>query len=211
MVVFWGLMASLVAALLFVLAEPGRARLEWAVKPAAALVFIGAGVYAGALGTTWGAVLFAGLVLAACGDVLLIPKDRRAFLAGLVSFLLGHVAYAVAFGVRGLDWRWLGAAAFICAAVAIPVLRWLWPHVEGPMRGPVAAYIVVITAMVTLAAGTVGARGNPWILVGALGFYLSDLAVARDRFVVCSFKNRLWGLPLYFFSQLLLASTVGSP
>jgi hypothetical protein len=36
----------------------------------------------------------------------------------------------------------------------------------------------------------------------------SDVAVARDRFVAPSVGNRLWGLPLYFVAQLLLAWTV---
>jgi hypothetical protein len=36
----------------------------------------------------------------------------------------------------------------------------------------------------------------------------SDVAVARDRFVVRSLANSLWGLPLYFVAQLLLAWTV---
>ena len=53
-----------------------------------------------------------------------------------------------------------------------------------------------------------GATGDAWLLVGAIGFYLSDLAVARQRFVHESLTNRPWGLPLYFGSQLLLAGTV---
>lgn len=209
MLVFLPLMAALVAAELWVVADEARARLEWLVKPAAALTFIVAAWAHGALGSAWGTVMFVGFVLAAGGDVLLIPKDRRAFLAGLVSFLLGHVAYAIAFAVRGLDWVWVGGSAAILLVIAGPILRWLWPHVEGPMRGPVAAYVVVITSMVALAAGTYGAHGDPWILVGAFGFYLSDLAVARDRFVSRGFVNRAWGLPLYFGSQLILATTVG--
>ena len=36
-------------------------------------------------------------------------------------------------------------------------------------------------------------------------FYLSDLAVARDRFVSPGFANALWGLPLYYVAQLLFA------
>jgi len=207
---YWVIMGALVAALLFVL-RTERDRLAWVFKPLAALTSIAAGAAAGALETPWGTVLFAGLVLAAGGDVALIAKGRRAFLAGLASFLLGHVAYAVAFAIRGLDWAWLGVAAAVLLALAAPVLRWLWPHVESAMRGPVAAYVVVITAMVALAAGTVGARGDPWLLAGAFGFYLSDLAVARDRFVRPGFDNRAWGLPLYFFSQLLLATHAGGP
>jgi len=207
---FWPLMAALVAAELWAVADEARARLEWLFKPAAALTFIVAAWAHGALDSAWGTVMLAGFVLAAGGDVLLIPKDRRIFLAGLISFLLGHVAYAIAFAVRGLDLAWVGGASVILVALAVPILRWLWPHVERPMRGPVAGYVVVITAMVALAAGTYGAHGDLWILVGAFAFYLSDLAVARERFVSKGFVNRAWGLPLYFGAQLLLATTVGS-
>ncbi|MCB9591283.1 MAG: lysoplasmalogenase [Sandaracinaceae bacterium] len=210
MLVFWGGMAALVALQLWAVADESRRRLEWVFKPAAAALFIAYGAWSGAFESTYGIVLFVGLVLAAGGDVFLIPKDRRAFLAGLISFLLGHVAYGVAFWVRGVDWTWLGVAGGAAVVIGLPVLRWLWPHVEGPMRGPVIAYVLVITTMVALAAGTVGAHGNPWILVGAFGFYLSDLSVAQGRFVRQSFANRAWGLPLYFFSQLVLAGTVAS-
>ena len=44
---------------------------------------------------------------------------------------------------------------------------------------------------------------------GALLFYLSDLAVARDRFVVRRFASRAWGLPAYYLAQVLLALTLG--
>lgn len=202
-------MAVLVAALLWASRAKNKT-LEWIVKPLAALTFILAGALLGALETAWGKVLFAGLILAAIGDVLLIPKGKRTFLAGLVAFLLGHVAYAVAFVVRGIVWSWTLAAAGGLILVAIPVLRWLWPNVERKMRVPVAAYIVVITSMVALAFGTFGAHGGALVVIGAVGFYLSDLAVARERFVKAEFLNRLWGLPLYFGAQLVLAASVGT-
>lgn len=198
-------MAALVAALLVAL-RARRKALEWALKPAAALTFVVAGIAMGALETAWGTVLFVGLVLAAIGDVLLIPK--RTFLAGLVSFLLGHVAYAIAFYVRGVDVGWSALAAIVLAILSVPVLRWLWPKVDRKMRVPVAAYIAVITTMVALAFGTFGARGGMLIVIGAVGFYFSDLAVARDKFVAPGFVNRLWGLPLYFGAQLVLAASV---
>ena len=40
---------------------------------------------------------------------------------------------------------------------------------------------------------------------GATAFYLSDLAVARERFVTRSFADKLWGLPLYYVAQVLIA------
>ena len=76
------------------------------------------------------------------------------------------------------------------------------------MRVPVYAYVSVITVMVVLAVGTVAAHGGANILVGALMFYFSDLAVARERFVEHTFTNKAWGLPLYFGGQLVLALSV---
>jgi uncharacterized membrane protein YhhN len=204
----------LVAALLGVVAK-GGSRLEWIVKPAASATFVAAGLAAGALSTTWGSILWAGLLLAAAGDVALISDDRRAFLTGLVSFLLGHVAYAVAFAVRGVSAPDTAGAAALFSVAAIPILRWLWPHLGasagGPaMRGPVVAYVVVITVMVALAVGAWGhpeTGGDYRIPLGAFAFYLSDLSVARDRFVAPGFANRAWGLPLYYAAQLALASS----
>ncbi len=207
---FWSVACGLLVAGVLWSKRAERDALEWLFKPAAAACFLALAWAEGALATRFGTILFAGLVLAAGGDVLLIPKSKRAFLAGLVSFLLGHVAYAIAFGFRGLDLAWTAGALLVLAVVALPVLRWLWPHVEAKMRAPVAAYVIVITAMVALAAGTYGAHGDARLLGGAIAFYLSDLAVARERFVAPGFLNRAWGLPLYFGAQLTLAWAAGA-
>ncbi len=208
MLLGWLVMAMLVALLLWCV-RIEHPWLEWIVKPLAAATFIATGFSAGGLETRFGSVLVLGLVLAAAGDVLLIPKDKRAFLGGLVSFLAGHIAYAFAFGIVGihpLGTAAAGAGVVIAGAI---VLRWLWPHVERPMRGPVLAYVLVISSMVALATGAALTSGNGLLLVGAVAFYLSDLAVARHRFVSQSFINRAWGLPVYFFAQMLLASQAG--
>jgi uncharacterized membrane protein YhhN len=76
------------------------------------------------------------------------------------------------------------------------------------MRGAVRAYIAVISVMVVAAAGTYALAGNGWIPLGAVGFYLSDLSVARDRFVKEEFLNRIWGLPLYYAAQVALAWSI---
>jgi hypothetical protein len=39
-------------------------------------------------------------------------------------------------------------------------------------------------------------------------FFVSDLAVARERFIEHTFLNKTWGLPLYYGGQLLLATSV---
>jgi uncharacterized membrane protein YhhN len=209
MLPYVALMAMLVG-LVLVASHRRDERLEWATKPLAALTFIAAAVARGSLSTTYGQILTLGLLLAAIGDVLLIPATRRTFLYGLASFLLGHLAYGAAFAVRGIDLVALVLALGALAIVATPILRWLWPHVALPMRLPVASYVVVITTMVALAVATHVRSPDPRIVVGAIAFYLSDLAVARNRFVSEGFVNRAWGLPLYFGSQLVLAWTIDS-
>ena len=203
------LVMTFLVALLLYAQKSANTKLEWVVKPAASITFVVTGFLQGGMGSTFGRVVLAGLCLAALGDVLLIPKDKRAFLAGLVAFLLGHVAYGAAFVVRGIEPVTTLAVLLVFTLVAIPILRWLWPSVSVDMRKPVAAYIVVITIMVALSAGA-ARKDGAWLLVlGAVAFYLSDLSVARDRFVKKEFLNRAWGLPLYFFAQMILASQSG--
>jgi uncharacterized membrane protein YhhN len=205
---YWSVMTVLLV-LLLVLHARGWWRLEWLVKPAAAATFVAYGVASGGLEHPSGRVLVAGLGLAALGDVLLIPKNEKAFLGGLGAFLAGHVAYAIAFGMRGVDAAVTLASLGLFGLLAVPVVRWLWPSVARPMRGPVAAYVLVITSMVAIAAGAAFRNGASWLLVGALAFYASDLAVARDQFVKREFPNRAWGMPLYFYAQMILASQAG--
>lgn len=156
--------------------------------------------------------LLVGVCLAAIGDVCLLPRKSRGwFLAGLVSFLLAHVAYTVAFLRLPVSWLVLGVGAAVLTAPALWVLRWLWPHLPERMRLPVLAYVVAITVMVDCAIAAAWAGATFWVPIGAVLFYLSDLTVARHRFVDDGYVNRLVGLPLYYAAQFMLATllTVG--
>lgn len=181
----------------------------WIAKPLASTAFLGAALAAGALHTGYGQWILLGLALSWLGDVLLIPKAPAAFTAGLAAFLLGHLAYAVAFLGRDPSLAAMLGAALALAFPIVKVLAWLAPHVPAGMRLPVRAYVAAITAMLVTAAGAAFSTGNPVILAGALAFYVSDLAVARQQFVERTIRNKLWGLPLYYGAQLLLAATVG--
>jgi uncharacterized membrane protein YhhN len=184
----------------------------WAAKPLASAGFIALALARGAPHTGYGRLVLAALACGWLGDVLLMPKGaQRAFAAGLASFLLGHLAFALAFLVRGAEPAWLAGGALAAAALALPVTRWLAPHVPERLRTPVRAYVLVISAMVACAAGAFGASRDAALLAGAVAFFLSDLAVARERFVASTFTNKLWGLPLYYGAQLLLAWTAGRP
>ncbi|MDX2499636.1 MAG: lysoplasmalogenase [Deltaproteobacteria bacterium] len=157
-------------------------------------------------------ILILGLIFCLGGDVFLALPQEKMFLFGLVSFLLGHVCYVLGFFyVANLNlWTWGGGAAGL--AVSGLVFFWLRPHL-GSMLVPVVAYIVIITGMVIGAFTVFGdaglhSAGRNIVLFGAVSFYLSDLFVARDRFLKTEFTNRLLGLPLYYAGQFLLAFSV---
>ena len=174
-------------------------------KMIASTSFIGVAFSVGAHRWGYGRVLLAGLFFAWWGDFFLIGSSDTRFLLGLVSFLLGHVMYCVAFVVRGIDVRWSMLTIPMVVAVTGGASWWLGPHVSDEMTGPVRAYTGVISVMVVLAVGARGA-GAPWVVpVGAILFYFSDISVAAGQFVKPDFPNYVWGLPFYFGGQVLLA------
>ncbi len=183
----------------------------WIAKPLAAATFLWAALAWGALDTGYGRAVLGALALCAGGDVLLIPRERPLFFQlGILAFLLGHVGFAAAFATAGVAPMALAIAAVPLAAFALGTLGWLGPYVPDDFRLPVRAYVGVISGMVVCALAWAAAGGPIAAAVGAVGFAASDISVARDRFVAPGFANGAWGLPLYFGSQLILASTVAA-
>ena len=206
---------TVVALIALLLAQRGEHRAAiWIAKPLASSGFVAVALAAGAFhkigaGDLYALALLAGLVLAWWGDVLLIPRDRPGvFRGGLLAFLLGHIAYGLAFASLGIDWRAAGVAGLLLLMPALIVLRWLKNGVPQELKGPVRAYVFVISAMLVIAIGAVARGADPLIALGAGLFYISDLAVARDRFVAPGFVNAAWGLPCYYAGQLVLALTL---
>jgi uncharacterized membrane protein YhhN len=176
-------------------------------KMVASAGFIGAAIDAGAFHSVYGGLILGGLFLSWWGDLFLISTNARIFLMGVGAFFLAHVAYAGAFIALGVNPLWTLCGAAALAVPAVLMLRWLHPHL-GDMRNPVYAYVAVISVMAALAAGATLA-GAPWTVpAGAAMFYVSDIFVARDRFVAPSPWNQRLGLPLYYTAQLALAFSV---
>ena len=174
--------AAIFAAGNWVAVARGQKPLEYCCKPATMIALIAAAL---ALEPevdgrrTWFVVA---LVLSLAGDVLLmLPRDL--FVAGLVSFLLGHVAYVVGLRVHGGSAAATLVAAVVVAAVAAAVgTRVVAAVRRGPQReltAPVVVYMLVISAMVTCAIAT----GNVLAAAGASLFFASDALIAWNRFV----------------------------
>jgi len=171
-----------------------------ATKIAASSCFLAIGLLN--VGTsTYGYVVAAALALSWIGDVMLVWRTNAALLGGIGAFLFAHIAYAIAFATQPLDAFRFGIAFLIWNVVVVFLLRWLWNYLAGANRVAVLIYMAAITVMVSLAAATL----SPLIGVAAGLFAISDISVARDRFVERSVANKVWGIPLYYLAQVMLA------
>ena len=178
-------------------------------KPLAAAAFVWLAISLDANSTTYGNWLLAALIFCMVGDLLLMPDSERSFLAGLTAFLCGHLLFAVAFLQLPANPVGLALSSLPALGLLVVVWRWLTPHVGKAMQVPVMLYILVITAMLLCAGLTAAQPAALLIIGGAWGFACSDLAVARRQFIQpASRLNGVWGTPLYFLSQMVLACSV---
>ena len=144
----------------------------------------------------------AGLIFSLAGDVFLM-LDREQFIAGLASFLIAHLAY-----IAGLATRFSSPlAAGMSAIVALGLIAVIGRRIHAGARDrdrrlgvPVAAYIIVITAMVVAAAAT----SLPLAIAGAVAFYASDAILGWNRFVEAIPHGRLLTMVTYHLAQVLL-------
>lgn len=158
-------------------------------------------------------LLVLALALGALGDFFLSRPGQGAFLRGLVVFALSHLAYIALFtGLPGWgdssDPGWAAYAGLIGLALLAPsTARWLLPY-TGRLRGPVIAYVLVITAMG--AAALLLAPTFRLALLGAAMFLASDVILSVQIFRLApgtpAHRNAgqaVW--PLYWGGQALIA------
>jgi uncharacterized membrane protein YhhN len=185
---------------------------EYVAKPAVMLLLLAWLWRQGA----WPAPLWAfalGLTLSLAGDVLLMLPERF-FLAGLVSFLLAHLAYIAGFLSGGRPP--LGPTLLLAVPVAVAgyllvsrVAAALLARGRRGLVGPVLAYGVVISLMVlsaltTLARPAWDPSAARLASLGAVLFLASDAILAWDRFVVPIRFGRLLNLVTYHLGQIAL-------
>lgn len=183
--------------------------LHWLFKPLTTLVIVW---------TVWRAEtslpryrrwLLAGLLLSTVGDVfLMLPVD--AFVPGLASFLLAHLAYLLALRQRE---PWFAAAwpLLAYALVASVVLGQLWPGLPVLLRAPVIVYVAVLAAMAAHALTVwwrhrdTASASAAW---GGACFVLSDALLAWDRFVAPFAVAAAAVLASYWLAQWGLARSL---
>jgi uncharacterized membrane protein YhhN len=159
--------------------------------------------------STYQALILAGLLCSLAGDIfLMLPQDR--FVAGLASFLVGHLFYIAAYtGASG--WRFTPLLLLVYLLYGVAVLSLLWSAI-AKLRLPVLIYMAVILVM----AWQAGERGlwlpSPLTLSAALGtalFVISDSVLAYDRFRRSFGAAHALVLGTYYSAQLLIAWSIG--
>lgn len=200
----WVLLGAFAVAALADWASVARRRpdLESVAKPAVLVVLVLLAWLLRADSVDYGTQLLVGLVLCLVGDVVLLGRSDRAFLGGLIAFLLAHVAYIAAFRrVPGEAPIWWGVVAIAVVVVAVIVTQILpIVRVSGRDGIPLLVYALVVGGMAALAWAT----GLVVVGIGATLFLASDALIAFDRFV----RPVAWGQLVvhitYHLGQLLI-------
>ena len=156
-------------------------RLEQWTKPLVTMLVIGIAL---SNDSSTGQVSTAVIALVLCleGDIALLPAVDR-FVLGLASFLLGHLVFIALFVQYGLPKLALAGGALVLVAaligtVGIRVVQGAARKDPG-LRLPVAAYLLVISAMAVCGWAT----GRGWVIAGTTLFVISDALLGWRQFV----------------------------
>lgn len=188
---------------------PDLRALHYVAKPLATLLVVLLVWRAPAPQPGYRRAVLAGLLLSTLGDIwLMLPWD--AFVAGLASFLLAHLAYLFAFTRRvrlqPLRWPFLAYAVLAAAVLAL-----LWPRLPDALRVPVVIYVLALAAMAAQAAVVAlrqPSHSSTAAALGGLSFVVSDALLAIDRFHTPLPLAPLWVLASYWVAQFLIGRSV---
>ena len=158
--------------------------------------------------------LLIGLVFGMIGDILLnlryvFPKQgQKIFLAGILSFLIGHIMYLVALIPQA---RHLWLFVLIGAVCAACLLAYIFKTMEVKKAFKIFGvfYLGAVFIMCSIAIGIAIFAPSPRSIVFAIGavlFTASDVVLIFNTFSgVTRFSLRITNLSLYYIGQMLIA------
>ena len=158
-------------------------------------------------------LVFAGLLFSLFGDSFLMfaGSDVYFFLYGLVSFLLAHIVYSMAFF---RDFKNNPQASkyyghlmlFVMGVFSLSYYSWIRDYLND-FRIPVMAYMFVISIMAILAGyryKRVNLISFRLIYWGAIFFVISDSALAYNKFVEPFSFSGVLIMTTYMIAQYLI-------
>lgn len=184
---------------------------KFILKPGTMVFIIALAIYGSGLETTFAKWIVVALCFSVLGDVFLMLDDHW-FVHGLISFLMAHVFYLVAFWSSfALD---ITSQTSIIVAVLLAIfalwfffflLRFVKEEDGIKLAVSVAFYILVISLMMWSASLT----GSGILVVASLLFVISDAVLAYDKFRHPFKIAEHIVMVTYFSAQLLFAISVG--
>lgn len=159
-------------------------------------------------------LILLGLIFSLGGDVFLMFQNLHNgyFVAGLISFLIGHLFYLWAFTITYLNNHEIplikrqGWVMVLVLGYGIMFFREIKEHV-GSLIGPVILYTAAITLMLLMAVNRYGrvGRASFWLITfGAALFVASDSLLAWNKFVHQLSNSHFLIMSTYGLAQLLI-------
>jgi uncharacterized membrane protein YhhN len=186
--------------------------LEYFAKPGVMLALL---AWLWSVGGLHGQLLWfaAGLVFSMTGDIfLMLPKEQ--FVAGLVAFLLAHIAYVLGFNstfppVNPVTIILVILVGLVVARLYLSISRGLVASGNEKLKLPVLVYSIVISLMLLSALFTLvrpewSSSTALMVSCGALLFFLSDASLAWNKFVQPIRYGKLIVIVTYHVGQILI-------
>jgi uncharacterized membrane protein YhhN len=160
-----------------------------------------------------------GLALSLWGDVCLMFEGEAWFLAGLVGFLLAHLAYIAAFTGRRRLPRHPALFLIVVGVIVVNgsllfrIVISLYKLKQIQITIPIAIYATAISAMwisglVTLLQPRWSRQAKGVAIIGSSLFCLSDGILAWNRFVTPIRRGALLTIIPYHIAQITLATVI---
>lgn len=209
---------GMILQVLFILQEKNKKYVAADVlKGLASLMFVLIGIigYNAIKPSDWGCRILAGLIFGMIGDIVMnlrfiLPGDagQKAFLGGILAFLIGHVLYLIALIPMSVH---LVPSIIIGAVLAAGLLIYIFKTMEVKIAFKIFGifYLGAIIIMTTMAIDI--AIFNPLTrnivyAIGAVLFTASDIVLIFNTFSGKTvFSKRVLNLSLYYIGQLLIA------
>jgi uncharacterized membrane protein YhhN len=181
--------------------------LQYIFKPLTMLAIIGIAFFNSSIPITfYQQMIIVGLIFSTIGDVLLI--DSRWFVYGLLSFLVAHVCFIVAFGSIISTPNFPSLIFYLVYVAGFQAV--LWKHLDK-LKLPVIVYSLALAAMSWLALSKTIEHHNHQTFhafVGSLMFVASDSLLASAKFKSKFRFAEILILSTYFLAQWFIALSV---
>ena len=148
-------------------------------------------------------MIITGLTFSTVGDVFLI--DSKRFIQGLLSFLLAHICFIIAF----FSTPNLPGVIFYLAYIAF-FLSVLWKHLDN-LKIPVIVYSLALALMSWFALSRYFELNDDkslYAFLGSISFLASDSLLAFNKFKSPFSFSEILILSTYFLAQWLIALSV---